>query len=80
MSTAELPFHVVLLFSLMFSSVVCFHAAHYEKLIFQLSKQVWNYMTGLLLIYPSCVLHVIEVSFTTNKYSQRPFVMEVRDL
>ncbi|KAM9336962.1 testis-expressed protein 47, partial [Symphorus nematophorus] len=34
--------------------------AHYEKLSFQLSKQLRNRMTGLLLIYPSCVLHVIE--------------------
>ncbi|KAI3365451.1 hypothetical protein L3Q82_010543, partial [Scortum barcoo] len=42
---------------------VCFHAAHYEKLNFQLSKQyIWDHMTGLLLIYPSCVLHVIESS------------------
>ncbi|XP_070783808.1 testis-expressed protein 47 [Enoplosus armatus] len=37
--------------------------AHYEKLHFQLSKQyIWDHMTGLLLIYPSCVLHVIESS------------------
>eukprot|EP00064_Thunnus_orientalis_P009774 superscaffoldBa00001265_g9800 len=36
--------------------------AHYEKLNFQLSKlYTWDYMTGLLLIYPSCLLHVIEV-------------------
>ncbi|XP_036937115.1 testis-expressed protein 47 [Acanthopagrus latus] len=37
--------------------------AHYEKLNFQLSKQyMWDNMTGLLLIYPSCLLHVIESS------------------
>ncbi|XP_049418718.1 testis-expressed protein 47 isoform X2 [Epinephelus fuscoguttatus] len=37
--------------------------AHYEKLNFQLSKQfIWDQMTGLLLIYPSCLLHVIESS------------------
>nr|CBN81723.1 Uncharacterized protein [Dicentrarchus labrax] len=36
--------------------------AHYEKLHFQLSKQyMWDHMTGLLLIYPSCLLHIIEV-------------------
>lgn len=29
---------------------------------------MWDNMTGLLLIYPSCLLHVIEVSFTANKY------------
>lgn len=44
-------------------SVLCFHAAHYEKLNFQLSKQyILDPMTGLLLVYPSCLLHVIEVS------------------
>ncbi|XP_034564090.1 testis-expressed protein 47 [Notolabrus celidotus] len=37
--------------------------AHYERLNFQLSKQyILDQMTGLLLIYPSCVLHVIESS------------------
>ncbi|XP_018544936.1 testis-expressed protein 47 [Lates calcarifer] len=37
--------------------------AHYEKLNFQLSKQyIWDYITGLLLIYPSCLLHIIESS------------------
>lgn len=37
--------------------------AHYEKLNFQLSKlYTWDYMTGLLLIYPSCLLHIIESS------------------
>ncbi|XP_054455466.1 testis-expressed protein 47 [Anoplopoma fimbria] len=37
--------------------------AHYEKLNFQLSKQyMLDNMTGLLLIYPSCLLHVIESS------------------
>ncbi|XP_059180910.1 testis-expressed protein 47 [Centropristis striata] len=37
--------------------------AHYEKLNFQLSKQyIWDHMTGLLLIYPTCLLHVIESS------------------
>ncbi|XP_065805685.1 testis-expressed protein 47 isoform X2 [Labrus bergylta] len=37
--------------------------AHYERLNFQLSKQyILDHMTGLLLIYPSCVLHVIESS------------------
>ncbi|XP_051273547.1 testis-expressed protein 47 isoform X2 [Dicentrarchus labrax] len=37
--------------------------AHYEKLHFQLSKQyMWDHMTGLLLIYPSCLLHIIESS------------------
>ncbi|XP_041672476.1 testis-expressed protein 47 [Cheilinus undulatus] len=37
--------------------------AHYERLNFQLSKQyIMDYMTGLLLIYPSCVLHIIESS------------------
>ncbi|XP_042363305.1 testis-expressed protein 47 [Plectropomus leopardus] len=37
--------------------------AHYEKLNFQLNKQyIWDQMTGLLLIYPSCLLHVIESS------------------
>ncbi|XP_034715588.1 testis-expressed protein 47 [Etheostoma cragini] len=37
--------------------------AYYEKLNFQLSKQyIWDHMTGLLLIYPSCLLHVVESS------------------
>ncbi|XP_062298266.1 testis-expressed protein 47-like [Scomber scombrus] len=37
--------------------------AHYEKLNLKLSKQYsWDHMTGLLLIYPSCLLHVIESS------------------
>ncbi|XP_056221858.1 testis-expressed protein 47 isoform X1 [Seriola aureovittata] len=37
--------------------------AHYEKLNFQLSKQyIWDHMTGLLVIYPSCLLHIIESS------------------
>ncbi|KAG7219833.1 hypothetical protein INR49_005855 [Caranx melampygus] len=37
--------------------------AHYEKLNFQLSKQfIWDHVTGLLLIYPSHLLHVIESS------------------
>ncbi|XP_068592845.1 testis-expressed protein 47 isoform X2 [Cebidichthys violaceus] len=37
--------------------------AHYEKLNFQLSKRyILDNMTGLLLIYPSCLLHVIESS------------------
>ncbi|XP_070708562.1 testis-expressed protein 47 [Pempheris klunzingeri] len=37
--------------------------AHYEKLTFQLNKQYkWDHVTGLLLIYPSCVLHVVESS------------------
>ncbi|XP_074520150.1 testis-expressed protein 47 isoform X3 [Halichoeres trimaculatus] len=36
--------------------------AHYERLNFQLSKQyTLDQMTGLLLIYPSCVLYVIEL-------------------
>ncbi|KAK7919415.1 hypothetical protein WMY93_010699 [Mugilogobius chulae] len=38
-------------------------AAHYEKLSLQLSKQFkWDNMTGLLLLYPSCLIHVIESS------------------
>lgn len=57
---------------------VCFHAARYEKFKFQLSKKyVCENMTGLLLIYPSCLLHVIEVSFTANKYCQYPSVIKV---
>ncbi|XP_030255875.1 testis-expressed protein 47 isoform X2 [Sparus aurata] len=37
--------------------------ARYEKFKFQLSKKyVCENMTGLLLIYPSCLLHVIESS------------------
>ncbi|XP_035001604.1 testis-expressed protein 47 [Hippoglossus stenolepis] len=36
---------------------------HYDRLHFQLSKQhIWDQMTGLLLVYPTCVLHVIESS------------------
>ncbi|KAF7664970.1 hypothetical protein LDENG_00158780 [Lucifuga dentata] len=35
---------------------------HYEKLNFQLQKQYrWDHITGLLLIYPTCLLHIIEV-------------------
>ncbi|XP_068610946.1 testis-expressed protein 47 [Brachionichthys hirsutus] len=37
--------------------------AHYEKLHFQLSKQfIRDHMTGLLLIYPSCLLFIVESS------------------
>ncbi|XP_047465436.1 testis-expressed protein 47 isoform X2 [Mugil cephalus] len=37
--------------------------AHYENLNFQLSKRyIWDHITGLMLIYPSCLLHVIESS------------------
>ncbi|XP_013870239.1 testis-expressed protein 47 [Austrofundulus limnaeus] len=37
--------------------------AHYEKLHIQLNKQhVWDPITGLLLMYSSCLLHVIESS------------------
>ncbi|XP_044036040.1 testis-expressed protein 47 isoform X2 [Siniperca chuatsi] len=37
--------------------------AHYEKLNFRLSKQyIWDHITGLLLIYPSCLLHIVESS------------------
>lgn len=44
-------------------SALHFHAAHFEKLHFQLSKEFeLDHMTGLLLIYPSCVLHIVEVS------------------
>lgn len=44
-------------------SALRFHAAHFEKLHFQLSKEFeLDHMTGLLLIYPSCVLHIVEVS------------------
>ncbi|XP_037611334.1 testis-expressed protein 47 isoform X1 [Sebastes umbrosus] len=36
---------------------------HYGKLSFQICKQhIWDPMTGLLLIYPSCLLHVVESS------------------
>lgn len=43
---------------------VCFRAARYENLNAHLSKQhKWDHgITGLLLIYPSCLLHIIEVS------------------
>ncbi|XP_072312981.1 testis-expressed protein 47 [Eucyclogobius newberryi] len=38
-------------------------AAHYEKLSLQLSKRFpWDNVTGLLLLYPSCLIHVIESS------------------
>uniref|UniRef100_A0A3Q3BEN3 Uncharacterized protein n=1 Tax=Kryptolebias marmoratus TaxID=37003 RepID=A0A3Q3BEN3_KRYMA len=38
--------------------------SHYEKLNFRLKKQhVGDPITGLLLIYPSCLLQVIEVNF-----------------
>lgn len=38
-------------------------AAHYEKLNLQLSRRFsWDHMTGLLLLYPSCLLHVTESS------------------
>ncbi|XP_023117671.2 testis-expressed protein 47 isoform X1 [Amphiprion ocellaris] len=37
--------------------------AHYENLNFQLNKRyMWDHITGLLLIYPSCLLHIIESS------------------
>uniref|UniRef100_A0A3P9JPY2 BLUF domain-containing protein n=1 Tax=Oryzias latipes TaxID=8090 RepID=A0A3P9JPY2_ORYLA len=35
--------------------------AHYENIIFQLSKQhKWDHITGILLIYPFYLLHIIE--------------------
>ncbi|KAJ0016097.1 hypothetical protein NQD34_014387 [Periophthalmus magnuspinnatus] len=38
-------------------------SAHYEKLSLQLSKQFpWDNMTGLLLLYPSCLIHIVESS------------------
>ncbi|XP_058476322.1 testis-expressed protein 47 isoform X1 [Solea solea] len=37
--------------------------AHYERLNFQISKHyIWDHMTGLLLIYPNYLLHIIESS------------------
>ncbi|XP_069016179.1 testis-expressed protein 47 [Embiotoca jacksoni] len=37
--------------------------AHYENLNFQLNKQyIWDHITGLLLIHPSFLLHVVESS------------------
>ncbi|XP_076007870.1 testis-expressed protein 47 [Genypterus blacodes] len=37
--------------------------AHYEKLNFQLQKQYrWDHITGLLLLHPTCLLHIIESS------------------
>ncbi|KAM9425805.1 testis-expressed protein 47 [Pholidichthys leucotaenia] len=37
--------------------------AHYEKLNFDLNKEyIWDNITGLLLKYPSCMLHIIESS------------------
>ncbi|XP_029934214.1 testis-expressed protein 47 [Myripristis murdjan] len=37
--------------------------AHYEKLQLHLQKRYrWDFITGLLLIYPSCMLHIIESS------------------
>ncbi|XP_029691738.1 testis-expressed protein 47 isoform X1 [Takifugu rubripes] len=37
--------------------------AHFEKVHFQLSKEFeLDHMTGQLLIYPSCVLHIVESS------------------
>lgn len=45
-------------------SAVCFYTAHFEKVHFQLSKEFeLDHMTGLLLIYPSCVLHIVEVGW-----------------
>lgn len=44
-------------------SALHLHAEHFEKLHFQLSKEFeLDHMTGLLLIYPLCVLHIVEVS------------------
>lgn len=43
-------------------SAVCFYTAHFEKVHFQLSKEFeLDHMTGQLLIYPSCALHIVEV-------------------
>ncbi|KAM3591783.1 uncharacterized protein V6R79_007358 [Siganus canaliculatus] len=37
--------------------------AHFEKLRFQLNRDhLWDQTTGVLLLYPSCLLHVIESS------------------
>uniref|UniRef100_UPI003AADABB5 testis-expressed protein 47 n=1 Tax=Centroberyx gerrardi TaxID=166262 RepID=UPI003AADABB5 len=38
-------------------------AAHYEKLNLHLRRRYkWDHITGLLLLYPSCMLHIIESS------------------
>lgn len=63
-------------------SALRFHAAHFEKLHFQLSKEFeLDHMTGVLLIYPSCVLHIVEVSSlqmnppeSTQRLIRRPVV------
>lgn len=54
-------------------SLFSFHAAHYQKLHVQLSRQyLQDQMTGLLLIYQCFLLHIVEVSllgayiFTTS--------------
>lgn len=61
------------------NAVVCFHAAHYEKLNFQLQKQYrWDHITGLLLLHPTCLLHIIEVSFTAKKPIKSIRILVVR--
>lgn len=60
--------HVVV--RMLSSHVVLFvPTAHFEKLNFQLSKQfIWDHVTGLLVLYPSHLLHVIEVTFPPHKH------------
>lgn len=41
-------------------------------MIFRLSKQhKWDHITGLLLIYPLYMLHIIEVSVIYGRYLQK---------
>ncbi|XP_028422837.1 testis-expressed protein 47 isoform X1 [Perca flavescens] len=61
-TTAQCKIIAIPLTRSLYSSQLSNHP-YYEKLNFQLSKQyIWDHMTGLLLIYPSCLLHIIESS------------------
>lgn len=54
-------------------SAVFFYTVHFEKVHFHLSKEFeLDHMTGLLLIYPSCVLHIVEVG-SLQRDPQNPY-------
>ncbi|XP_024140935.1 testis-expressed protein 47 [Oryzias melastigma] len=51
--------------------------AHYENMIFRLSKQhKWDHITGLLLIYPLYMLHIIEAPRDILTFILRNFKVE----
>lgn len=50
---------------------LCVHVAHFEKLHLQLRREyMFDRVTGLLLIFPTCLLHIVEVSSSLGESSQ----------